>query len=229
MSSSSSKSTKKILDDANPCGCGLPSRIWTSRTEDNPEKKFRACSNRWAPNQKKCHFWQWVDEDKGTEPIELKLSILENDFNVYKVKTNKECVSLRNELDDCLRRNVARLDIWLTQMSAPVDWEIPEDLMTVNVPVMEVPKPGRPKNKDRIPSQGKGPIIRKCSRCQKSGHRRDNCPAPVPRYSGESSRQRTKSNTIQATTTETDSVTASQIESQNASQTYYMFPTYGLQ
>ncbi|KAL4586456.1 hypothetical protein LXL04_011092 [Taraxacum kok-saghyz] len=72
----------------------------------------------------------------------------------------------------------------------------------------------------------KGSIIRKCSRCQKSGHRRDNCPAPVPRYSGESSRQRTKSNTIQATTTETDSVTASQIESQNASQTYYMFPTY---
>ncbi|KAL4568848.1 hypothetical protein LXL04_024465 [Taraxacum kok-saghyz] len=53
MSSSSSKSTKKILDDTNPCGCGLPSRIWTSRTEDNPKKKFRACSNRWAPNQKK--------------------------------------------------------------------------------------------------------------------------------------------------------------------------------
>ncbi|KAL4584245.1 hypothetical protein LXL04_008840 [Taraxacum kok-saghyz] len=101
--------------------------------------------------------------------------------------------------------------------------------MTVNVPVMEVPKPGRPKNKDRIPSQGEDPIIRKCSRCQKSGHRRDNCPAPVPRYSGESSRQRTKTNTIQATTTETDSVTASQIESQTASQTYYMFPTYGLQ
>ncbi|KAL4581339.1 hypothetical protein LXL04_017553 [Taraxacum kok-saghyz] len=93
MSSSSSKSTKKILDDANPCGCGLPSRIWTSRTEDNPEKKFRACSNR------------WVDEDKGTEPIELKLSILENNFNVYKVKTNKECVSLINELGQ-MRRNL---------------------------------------------------------------------------------------------------------------------------
>ncbi|KAL4575267.1 hypothetical protein LXL04_022109 [Taraxacum kok-saghyz] len=106
MSSSSSKSTKKILDDANPCGCGLPSRIWTSRTEDNPEKKFRACSNRWvSTKQKKCHFWQWVDEDKGTEPIELKLSILENDFNVYKVKTNKECVSLRNELGQ-MRRNL---------------------------------------------------------------------------------------------------------------------------
>ena len=37
-------------------------------------------------------------------------------------------------------------------LNAPVDWEIPEDLMTVNVPVMEVPKPDRPKNKDRIPS-----------------------------------------------------------------------------
>ncbi|KAL4566936.1 hypothetical protein LXL04_031062 [Taraxacum kok-saghyz] len=55
--------------------------------------------------QKKCHFWQWVDEDKGTEPIELKLSILENDFNVYKVKTNKEVVSLRNELSQ-MRRNL---------------------------------------------------------------------------------------------------------------------------
>ncbi|KAL4590201.1 hypothetical protein LXL04_003127 [Taraxacum kok-saghyz] len=45
-----------------------------------------------APNKTKCHFWQWVDEDKGTETIELKLSFLENEFNVYKVKTNKECI-----------------------------------------------------------------------------------------------------------------------------------------
>ncbi|KAL4556301.1 hypothetical protein LXL04_038948 [Taraxacum kok-saghyz] len=111
MSSSSSKSIKKILDDANPCGCGLPSRIWTSRTEDNPEKQFRACSNRWVSvierctKQKKCHFWQWVDEDKGTETIEVKLSFMENEFNVYKVKTNKEFVSLRNELGQ-MRRNL---------------------------------------------------------------------------------------------------------------------------
>ncbi|KAL4561969.1 hypothetical protein LXL04_034155 [Taraxacum kok-saghyz] len=35
----------------------------------------------------------------------MKLSILENDFNVYKVKTNKKVVSLRNELGQ-MRRNL---------------------------------------------------------------------------------------------------------------------------
>ncbi|KAL7591598.1 hypothetical protein Lser_V15G31551 [Lactuca serriola] len=38
---SNSRSTKKIFDDENPCGCGRPSWIWTSRTEDHPEKKVQ--------------------------------------------------------------------------------------------------------------------------------------------------------------------------------------------
>ncbi|KAL7599775.1 hypothetical protein Lser_V15G24467 [Lactuca serriola] len=48
---SNSRSTKKIFDYANSCGCGRHSRIWTSRTKDRLEKKFRICLSRWEPNK----------------------------------------------------------------------------------------------------------------------------------------------------------------------------------
>ncbi|KAL4554502.1 hypothetical protein LXL04_039333 [Taraxacum kok-saghyz] len=104
-SSSSSKSattksrcTKKLYDDANCCWCGLPSRIWTSKTENNPDKRFRACPNRWEPTQENCSFWQWVDEGKGFGTNEVKISILENELTVYKVKTNKELNQMSRKL-----------------------------------------------------------------------------------------------------------------------------------
>ncbi|CAI9297696.1 unnamed protein product [Lactuca saligna] len=45
------------------------------------------------------------------------------------------------------------------------DWEVPDDLMVINPPVMEIRQAGRPKNTNRIPSQGEEPKIRRCSRC----------------------------------------------------------------
>ncbi|KAL4588341.1 hypothetical protein LXL04_001225 [Taraxacum kok-saghyz] len=93
-----SRSTKKIFDDANCCWCGLPSRIWTSKTENNPDKRFRACPNRWKPTQENCSFWQWVDEGKGFGTNEEKFSILENELTVFKLKTNQELNKMSRKL-----------------------------------------------------------------------------------------------------------------------------------
>lgn len=66
-------------------------------------------------------------------------------------------------------------------------WELPADLIKVNVPIMEARLPGRPKNKDRIPSKvevetKKGKKVKKCGRCKRPGHNIRKCPAKVPVY-----------------------------------------------
>ncbi|GJX36553.1 transposase, MuDR, MULE transposase domain protein [Tanacetum coccineum] len=47
-------------------------------------------------------------------------------------------------------------------------------------PALVKPQPGRPKNKDRIGSQGEDPIINRCFRCDTMGHHRDACHSSVP-------------------------------------------------
>ncbi|GJT48685.1 hypothetical protein Tco_0974842, partial [Tanacetum coccineum] len=41
--------------------------------------------------------------------------------------------------------------------------------------------PGRPKKKDRVPSQGEGRKNNKCGRCGSKGHNRTACNVPVPK------------------------------------------------
>lgn len=57
----------------------------------------------------------------------------------------------------------------------PCDWEYPDGLMIVKPPLMDKRQPGRPRNKDRIPSQGEDPIVKECSRCGQKGHTRFTC------------------------------------------------------
>ncbi|KAL4587353.1 hypothetical protein LXL04_000222 [Taraxacum kok-saghyz] len=66
------------------CDCGLPSRIRISRTEENPEKRFRTCPNSLKAGPK-CSFWEWVVEDPVTYGLEC---------------VKKELVGLRNEMND---------------------------------------------------------------------------------------------------------------------------------
>ncbi|XP_023734077.2 uncharacterized protein LOC111881930 [Lactuca sativa] len=42
----------------------------------------------------------------------------------------------------------------------PCDWEIPAEMMVVKPPIMDTCQAGRPRNRNRIPSQGEEPIIR---------------------------------------------------------------------
>ncbi|GJY22886.1 transposase, MuDR, MULE transposase domain protein [Tanacetum coccineum] len=57
-------------------------------------------------------------------------------------------------------------------------WEFPENIQKAIPPRMDNPQPGRPKNTNRIKSQGEEPRIIRCTRCTQTGHRRDQCGQP---------------------------------------------------
>ena len=62
----------------------------------------------------------------------------------------------------------------------PRNWVMSEDMMIVRAPIMEKSQVGRPKNTNRIPSQGEEPIIRVCGRCGERGHNSRTCTSYVP-------------------------------------------------
>nr|GEW17358.1 hypothetical protein [Tanacetum cinerariifolium] len=59
-------------------------------------------------------------------------------------------------------------------------WHTPNDLQVVLPPVMGNKLPGRPKNIDRIRSQGEGPILTRCGRCGAMDHNRTTSNVPLP-------------------------------------------------
>ncbi|GJX95102.1 transposase, MuDR, MULE transposase domain protein [Tanacetum coccineum] len=58
------------------------------------------------------------------------------------------------------------------------EWEFPQHIQKAIPPRMDNPQPGRPKNTNRIKSQGEEPRVIHCTRCKQAGHRRDNCNKP---------------------------------------------------
>ncbi|PWA43647.1 hypothetical protein CTI12_AA407860 [Artemisia annua] len=50
------------------------------------------------------------------------------------------------------------------------EWEYPTHIKPITPPQMDNPQPGRPKNTDRIRSQGEEQRVRHCSRCGEAGH-----------------------------------------------------------
>ncbi|GJS84720.1 hypothetical protein Tco_0751261 [Tanacetum coccineum] len=59
------------------------------------------------------------------------------------------------------------------------EWEFPHHIQKAIPPKMDNPQPGRPKNTNRIKSQGGEPRSIHCSRCRQAGHRRDQCNKPI--------------------------------------------------
>ncbi|GKA00109.1 transposase, MuDR, MULE transposase domain protein [Tanacetum coccineum] len=59
------------------------------------------------------------------------------------------------------------------------EWEFPHHIQKAIPPKMDNPQPGRPKNTNRIKSQGEEPRSIHCSRCRKAGHKRDQCNKPI--------------------------------------------------
>ncbi|GJU84164.1 transposase, MuDR, MULE transposase domain protein [Tanacetum coccineum] len=55
------------------------------------------------------------------------------------------------------------------------EWEFPSHIIPAIPPRMDNPQPDRPKNTNRIPSQGEEPRVIYSSRCNQAGHRRDLC------------------------------------------------------
>ncbi|GJT59785.1 hypothetical protein Tco_1003318 [Tanacetum coccineum] len=60
-------------------------------------------------------------------------------------------------------------------------WHTPDDFPLVLPPILGKNLPGRPKKKDRIPSQGEGRKNNNCGRCGSKGHNRTACNVPVPK------------------------------------------------
>lgn len=67
----------------------------------------------------------------------------------------------------------------------PSEWLRPDKIDTINPPSMERRQAGRPKNKDRILSQGEAKPLT-CDRCKKKGHTRKTCAAKIPEYQSSS-------------------------------------------
>nr|KAJ0220467.1 hypothetical protein LSAT_V11C200063680 [Lactuca sativa] len=61
--------------------------------------------------------------------------------------------------------------------------------MVVNPPLMEIRHAGRPKNTNRIPSQGEEPKIRRCSRCHSTTHNGRTCKEIVPKKQSKSEKR----------------------------------------
>ena len=60
-------------------------------------------------------------------------------------------------------------------------WQCPNYLKVVKPPFMVKPQSGRPKNKDRVRSQGEEPVPVKCGRCGNTGHTRKSCRETLPK------------------------------------------------
>ncbi|PWA65663.1 hypothetical protein CTI12_AA332450 [Artemisia annua] len=60
-------------------------------------------------------------------------------------------------------------------------WQCPNYLKVVKPPLMVKPQSGRPKNKDRVRSQGEEPVPVKCGRCGNPGHTRKSCRETLPK------------------------------------------------
>nr|KAJ0202871.1 hypothetical protein LSAT_V11C500296500 [Lactuca sativa] len=66
------------------------------------------------------------------------------------------------------------------------DWLVPNDLMVVNPPVMEIRQVGRSKNTNYILSQGEEPKIRRYSRCHSTTQNAMMCKEIVPKKQNKS-------------------------------------------
>ncbi|GJU74415.1 transposase, MuDR, MULE transposase domain protein [Tanacetum coccineum] len=64
----------------------------------------------------------------------------------------------------------------------PSSWVRPDGLQVVKPPNMNFRTSGRPKNTDRIKSQGEEPIQVRCSRCGVRGHNKTACHEPIANY-----------------------------------------------
>ncbi|GKB01719.1 transposase, MuDR, MULE transposase domain protein [Tanacetum coccineum] len=58
------------------------------------------------------------------------------------------------------------------------EWEFPQHIRKAIPPRIDNSQLGRPKNTNRIKSQGEEPRVIHCTRCKQAGYRRDNCNKP---------------------------------------------------
>ncbi|KAL4587362.1 hypothetical protein LXL04_000231 [Taraxacum kok-saghyz] len=87
----STTASSSVAEMERLCHCNLPPRTCTSKTKDNPRKKFRVCPNSLKPG-KKCHYWEWVEEGSDVKtPLEDEIATIKEELLALK----KEMAELR--------------------------------------------------------------------------------------------------------------------------------------
>ncbi|KAL4578240.1 hypothetical protein LXL04_014360 [Taraxacum kok-saghyz] len=104
------------LDYQNRCDCGLPSRVLTSGTTKNPDRRFLVCSK----SQGKCQFWLWQDEATNeVEEIKVVVEELKQKLHFESLAVRKEMKELKTGLEKVktemlhLKQNVYKISVGL--------------------------------------------------------------------------------------------------------------------
>ncbi|KAL4554600.1 hypothetical protein LXL04_037196 [Taraxacum kok-saghyz] len=75
----STTASSSVAEMERLCHCKLPPRTCTSKTKDNPGKKFRVCQNSSKPGNK-CHYWEWVEEGSVVKtPLEDEIATIKEE------------------------------------------------------------------------------------------------------------------------------------------------------
>nr|KAJ0212073.1 hypothetical protein LSAT_V11C400217450 [Lactuca sativa] len=104
MASSSSSYSSKRQDEFqvdHPCDCDLPSHVKTSRTPDNPGRKFRVFQNSMDEGRTDGRYPYRRKLEESCN-LTLKISTLENEINICRMmieQENKTNMVNRHELD----------------------------------------------------------------------------------------------------------------------------------
>nr|GEU56672.1 reverse transcriptase domain-containing protein [Tanacetum cinerariifolium] len=111
----------------------------------------------------------------------------------YSYMTSNIAESINNPTRHVRKAAITQLMEWKTTLYStyqdlvypvgePSSWVRPDGLQVVKPPKMNFCTVGRPKNIDRIKSQGEEPIQVRCSRCGVRGHNRTTCHEPIANY-----------------------------------------------
>lgn len=92
----------------------------------------------------------------------------------------------------------------INPLPAKCEWEVQDDFVAVQPPLMNKRQAGRPRENKRIPSRGEQVTQGNCSRCGGQGHHRDRCRSPMPSQMSSRSRELGTNNEFQAAPTYVD-------------------------
>ncbi|KAL1222699.1 hypothetical protein V5N11_004450 [Cardamine amara subsp. amara] len=95
------------------CVCGLPTIIFTSKTQDNPGRPFFRCASK-----RDDHFFKWV-EDAVLEEVEelkdvsLKIKSEADEFKEMLLKTKSEVEEFKTVIGDVMEAQMwSKKEIW---------------------------------------------------------------------------------------------------------------------
>ncbi|GJS69367.1 DNA-(apurinic or apyrimidinic site) lyase 2 [Tanacetum coccineum] len=95
MSSSSTSSSTRRYNPSIQCRCKLPVRVLTTRTLENPSRRFYVCPNRNRRVGKHCGTWDWYDPELEHDWYRFKLFDMYNLLNLQ--QKHQQQAEMRHE------------------------------------------------------------------------------------------------------------------------------------